>query len=156
MDYDEWGRVILDTNPGFQPFGFDGGLYDQQTGFVRLGARDYDAAIGRWTTKDPILFGGGSFNLYAFVYNDPVNTPDPTGNDAIEAYCKYFGFSVYNWCSGRCQSRRWQQGGRDFWKQRSICEDQCFEVGSSLQEECEHSLRKLFEKIRPQSTKTCR
>ncbi len=24
MDYDEWGNIILDTNPGFQPFGFVG------------------------------------------------------------------------------------------------------------------------------------
>ena len=28
MDYDEFGNVILDTNPGFQPFGFTGGIYD--------------------------------------------------------------------------------------------------------------------------------
>ena len=31
MDYDVGGNVILDTNPGFQPFGFAGGLYDQHT-----------------------------------------------------------------------------------------------------------------------------
>jgi RHS repeat-associated protein len=58
MDYDVWGRVILDTNPGFQPFGFAGGLYDQDTGLVRFGARDYDPETGRWTAKDPILFAG--------------------------------------------------------------------------------------------------
>ena len=45
MRYDELGRIKLDTNPGFQPFGFAGGLYDYQTGFVRFGARDYDP---RW------------------------------------------------------------------------------------------------------------
>ena len=27
LDYDSYGNVILDTNPGFQPFGFAGGLY---------------------------------------------------------------------------------------------------------------------------------
>jgi RHS repeat-associated protein len=41
-----------------QPFGFAGGLYDADTGLVRFGARDYEAAIGRWTSKDPILFEG--------------------------------------------------------------------------------------------------
>jgi hypothetical protein len=25
VDYDEWGVVLADTNPGFQPFGFAGG-----------------------------------------------------------------------------------------------------------------------------------
>ncbi|MGB8330505.1 MAG: hypothetical protein WCE62_10290, partial [Polyangiales bacterium] len=32
MDYDAFGRVLQDTNPGFQPFGFAGGLYDDDTG----------------------------------------------------------------------------------------------------------------------------
>ncbi len=54
LDYDEYGKVILDTNPRFQPFGFAGGLYDPQTGLVRFGARDYDPEVGRWTAKDPI------------------------------------------------------------------------------------------------------
>lgn len=31
MDYDVWGRVTNDTNPGFQPFGFAGGLHDRDT-----------------------------------------------------------------------------------------------------------------------------
>ena len=59
MEHDEWGNVLVDTNPGFQPFGFAGGLWDRETGSVRFGARDYDAKAGRWTAKDPIGFGGG-------------------------------------------------------------------------------------------------
>ncbi|MDS4031603.1 MAG: hypothetical protein RKO66_16235 [Candidatus Contendobacter sp.] len=38
--------MTLDTSPGFQPFGFAGGLYDKDTGLVRFGARDYGAADG--------------------------------------------------------------------------------------------------------------
>jgi RHS repeat-associated protein len=79
MDYDEFGTVITDTNPGFQPFGFAGGLYDRDTKLVRFGARDYDAETGRWTAKDPILFAGGDTNLYGYVLNDPVNAVDPSG-----------------------------------------------------------------------------
>jgi len=79
MDYDEFGQVITDTNPGFQPFGFAGGLYDRDTKLVRFGARDYDTETGRWTTKDLILFAGGETMLYGYVSNDPVNFVDSNG-----------------------------------------------------------------------------
>ncbi len=82
MDYDEFGTVILDTNPGFQPFGFAGGIYDRDTRLVRHGARDYDPETGRWTAKDPIGFEGG-LNLYGYVLNDPVNKIDPSGLIAL-------------------------------------------------------------------------
>ena len=79
IDYDSFGVVQTDTNPGFQPFGFAGGLYDPASGLVRFGARDYDAATGRWTAKDPIGFGGGDSNLYGYVGGNPVNATDPRG-----------------------------------------------------------------------------
>jgi RHS repeat-associated protein len=84
VDYDEFGKVTSDTNPGFQPFGFAGGLYDADTGLVRFGARDYDPDTGRWAAKDPILFEGGQVNLYVYVGNDPVNWIDPFGLDAAD------------------------------------------------------------------------
>ncbi len=76
--YDAWGRVLLDTAPGFQPFGFAGGLYDPDTGLVRFGARDYDAEVGRWTAKDPIGFDGG-INQYEYAGGAPATYTDPTG-----------------------------------------------------------------------------
>ena len=95
MDYDEWGNVIADTNPEFQPFGFAGGLYDTDTKLVRFGARDYDPENGRWTRKDPVLFEGGDTNLfgyadsvgeplvetnlYGYALLDPINNIDPLG-----------------------------------------------------------------------------
>ena len=79
LDYDEYGQVLTDTNPGFQPFGFAGGIYDRDTGLVRFGARDYDPRIGRWTAKDPIGFEGGDSNLYSYVSNAPIRFVDPFG-----------------------------------------------------------------------------
>jgi RHS repeat-associated protein len=79
LDYDEFGNVTTDTSPGFQPFGFAGGLYDPDAGLVRFGARDYDPATGRWTAKDPIGFTGGDTNLYGYVLADPLNWYDSLG-----------------------------------------------------------------------------
>ena len=39
MDFGPFGERLQDSNPGFQPFGFAGGLYDPDTGLVRFGAR---------------------------------------------------------------------------------------------------------------------
>jgi RHS repeat-associated protein len=83
LAYDAWGRVLVDTNPGFQPFGFAGGLYEPDTGLVRFGARDYDPETGRWTTKDPVRFEGG-LNLYEYGASDPVNRVDPAGTDWVD------------------------------------------------------------------------
>lgn len=79
MDYDEFGRVLIDTNPGFQPFGFAGGIFDKDSRLVRFGLRDYETRSGRWTTKDPIGMFGSNVNVYAYVMNDPVNWVDYWG-----------------------------------------------------------------------------
>ncbi len=93
LDYDAFGNVLTDTNPGFQPFGFAGGLYDSQTGLVRFGARDYDAQTGRWTSKDPILFRGQTPNLYGYALNSPLQYIDSTGDlsDCAGAALKMLG-----------------------------------------------------------------
>jgi RHS repeat-associated protein len=101
VDYDEWGNLLCRKTDGTTcapdgagpcvetkcvgviPFGFAGGLYDPDTGLVRFGARDYDPSIGRWVSKDPILFGGGQANLYVYVGNDPVNRRDPSGLEPL-------------------------------------------------------------------------
>jgi len=110
IDYDEFGVVLLDTNPGFQPFGFAGGLYDVDTRLVRFGARDYDPDTGRWTAKDPIRLSGGDTNLYVAVRNDPINRIDPAGlygtNDCSyysqrcnESGGQYYCETAQYWCN---------------------------------------------------------
>lgn len=50
----------------------------------RIGARDYDPAIGRWTAKDPILFNGGQVGLYVYSMGDAINRFDPSGLASCE------------------------------------------------------------------------
>jgi RHS repeat-associated protein len=85
IDYDAWGRVTnLVGDPLFQPFGFAGGLRDPETGLTRFGARDYDPLTGRWTSRDPLLFGGlHQVNVYLYVGAEPINYVDPDGEFQI-------------------------------------------------------------------------
>jgi RHS repeat-associated protein len=78
ITYDEFGNQLSNTNPDFQPFGYAGGLTDYHTDLIRFGARDYDPSVGRWTSKEPLGFGG-ALNWYVYVSNDPVNWVDPSG-----------------------------------------------------------------------------
>ena len=81
--FDGYGNVRGSAPPG--GLGYTGGLYDPLTGLVRLGARDYDPVVGRWTAPDPALWGGGQANLYEYVAGDPLGYVDPTGRNAAAA-----------------------------------------------------------------------
>jgi RHS repeat-associated protein len=116
MDYDEYGRVLVNTQPGLLPFGFAGGQYDGDAGLVRFGARDYDAVSGRWTSKDPLRFHGGDANLYGYVADDPVNAVDPEGEwpwwcgystacRQTRQYCKSEWVTCVEQCGNECQGR---------------------------------------------------
>lgn len=74
--------MLLDTSAGFQPFGFAGGVYDRDTKLVRFGARDYDAELGRWTSKDRLL----ASNRYAYAFGNPLKYTDPLGLKAGDRY----------------------------------------------------------------------
>jgi len=95
LDYDPLGRVTSDTNPGFQPFGYAGGLYDPDTRLVSLGAREYAPALGRWLVPDPTGFATGGTNRYAYAANDPINLVDVTGYGPAPTV--YLGF-----CGAAC------------------------------------------------------
>ena len=61
----------------WMPFGFAGGRYDQDTGFIRFGVRDIDPLTGRWNTREHLRFIDGT-NLYRYA-GDPINYVDIDG-----------------------------------------------------------------------------
>ena len=84
VEYTTFGE-ISGAGLGWMPFGVGGGIYDQETGFTRLGARDLDPVPGRWHSKDPIGFSARQANVYVYVANDPVNFVDVSGKFAVAA-----------------------------------------------------------------------
>lgn len=58
------------------------------------GARHYDAALGRWTTMDPLTEKYYDVSPYAYCHNNPVNRIDPDGRNPIyNTAGKYLGCS---------------------------------------------------------------
>jgi len=60
--------------------GFVGGDLDR-TGLTHLGAREYDPALGRFVSGDPVFDDGDpqSWSGYAYAGNSPVTSSDPSG-----------------------------------------------------------------------------
>jgi RHS repeat-associated protein len=62
---------------------YAGARQDRDTGLLALGARDYDPALGRFLAPDSVVpdpLRATAYDHYAYGYNDPVNTVDPTGH----------------------------------------------------------------------------
>ena len=65
-------------------YGFTGREHDAESGLIYFRARTYDPAAGLFLQRDPLGFGGGDINLYAYVWNDPLNWTDPSGLARVE------------------------------------------------------------------------
>lgn len=59
-------------------FRYTGQRIDGETGLYYYRARMYSPKLGRFVQVDPIGQDGG-VNLYAYVFNDPLNLVDPSG-----------------------------------------------------------------------------
>jgi RHS repeat-associated protein len=60
---------------------FTGRDFEPVTGLYDYRDRQYDPAMGRFTSEDRKGFRGGDANLQRYVLNDPTNLKDPRGTD---------------------------------------------------------------------------
>jgi RHS repeat-associated protein len=74
----ERGKPI-GTWPGEK--GFVGGTIDAATGLTHIGARSYDAQLGKFISVDPVIdyTRPQQINGYAYADNSPVTLSDPSG-----------------------------------------------------------------------------
>ncbi|MER7762493.1 RHS repeat-associated core domain-containing protein [Streptomyces sp. NPDC097619] len=92
----EGGPAVL---PGKR--GFVGGRENEETELTQLGARDYDPALGRFTTTDPIIDFGNpqQMNPYAYANNAPATEEDASGLFfpalVVGAVWAYRGYKAY-------------------------------------------------------------
>ena len=78
-------NVTVDTFGGLN-LGFPGQQYDAEAATWYNVFRDYDAATGRYTKRDPTGLTGG-LNTYAYVGGNPISFIDPFGLERFPGYC---------------------------------------------------------------------
>jgi RHS repeat-associated protein len=79
-DYSDYGETtqLTGATSVYNPFLYTGQELDKETGFYHLRARHYAPSLGKFLSRDPIRYGGGS-NLYSYCAGDPINSSDPSG-----------------------------------------------------------------------------
>lgn len=65
------------------PYLFTGRRYDPESDNYYYRARYYSHKLGRFLSQDPLGFDAGDYNLYRYVFNNPTNATDPTGEFAF-------------------------------------------------------------------------
>jgi RHS repeat-associated protein len=67
------------------------GRENDGTGLHYYRARYYHPRLQRFISEDPIGFGGGEWNLYVYVGNNPIRFNDPAGTDKCSGSVSMFG-----------------------------------------------------------------
>jgi RHS repeat-associated protein len=78
ISYDAFGQIVGTTGCSTNPYMFAatwGYRNDGDAGLMHVGARYYDAAVGRFITRDTVL----SEHPYLYCEHEPVNWVDPSG-----------------------------------------------------------------------------
>lgn len=103
--YDAFGQQTLAEGAAaaWNPWRFTGRSLDQATGLYDLRARSYSAALGRFTSPDPLGVLGG-LNLYAYADGAPTTFTDPFGlkpwYERLWEGTKDVASGVSSWASG--------------------------------------------------------
>ncbi len=93
--YDAWGKLLsvtgslADTIGEINPMRYRGYYYDNETGYYYLQSRYYNPDICRFINADEACLivlnikNHGGVNLFVYCNNDPINSIDPTGQEAV-------------------------------------------------------------------------
>ena len=84
--YYPFGGIFASSSNSVQPYKYNGKELDTKNGlnWYDYGARQYDAALGRFTTVDPMTEKYHGVSPYLYCGNNPINRIDPDGMDWYE------------------------------------------------------------------------
>ena len=112
-DFGETEEVMADTIDN--EICYTGAIYDKATGLYYMNARYYNAETGRFISQDSYrgeIDDAGTWHLYAYCVNNPINYVDPTGH-AIETILDIasLGYSAVQFAS----KPSWRTAGSLLW-----------------------------------------
>jgi RHS repeat-associated protein len=95
--YDAFGVELSSsgTETNFLRFAGEVGYWRDLTNWIYVRARVLDSVKGRWDSRDTQGFGGGDWNLYRYVGNNPVVRTDPSGLADCLGPCSQLGVPSY-------------------------------------------------------------
>ncbi len=85
INYDSFGNTAGSTGSSTSAYLYgatSGYRTEGDAGLSHVGARYYDAQVGRFITRDTVL----SEHFYLYCDHDPVNYTDPSGHTKTDAY----------------------------------------------------------------------
>ena len=100
--YEPFGQILSQQETVPQPFKYVGqyGVMAEPNGLYYMRARYYDPTVGRFISEDPLGFGGGDVNLFAYVRNNPSNWIDPWGLESYQGYATWYNLPGKKTASG--------------------------------------------------------
>ena len=79
--YYPFGEMFASTD--VQPYKYNGKEWNEDAKWYDYGARNYDAAVGRFITIDPSAESYSNSSTYAYCLNNPVKFVDPDGRKIV-------------------------------------------------------------------------
>ena len=127
--YNDFGEVTERKASSYSSFNnelqYTGAVYDDSTGLLYLNARFYDPQTGRFISRDTYRGApnhAGTWHLYAYCANNPVNYVDPSGHLAISAGAIAAASAAMIAAIAHMNTSQFKQSWRDF----------CTTVGNGL------------------------
>jgi RHS repeat-associated protein len=88
--YRAYGLALIAVGSTLNPhrwLGVWGYQFDAALGKYYMRERHYNVATASWQSTDPLHYHGSQWNMYQYVYLNPVTAVDPSGTTSVICHC---------------------------------------------------------------------